>query len=58
VTVIDPDVQWTFSTEKTFSKSKNSPFEGMDLIGKAVLTFNGEEIYRDALFEPGRETFL
>lgn len=57
VTVIDPNVPWTFSTERTFSKSKNSPFEGMELTGKAVLTFNGAEIYRDALFDLGRETF-
>ncbi|MDK9707042.1 MAG: dihydroorotase [Desulforhopalus sp.] len=38
VTVIDPQKRFTFSTEKTFSLSKNSPFDGWDLQGKAVLT--------------------
>ena len=54
VCVIDPDVEWTFDRHKTFSKSKNTPFHGMALRGKAVLTFSGSEIYRDALFEDRR----
>ena len=31
------------------TKSKNTPFHGMQLKGKPVLTFSGGEIYRDAL---------
>jgi dihydroorotase len=54
VTVIDPDLEWTFDVNKTFSKSKNSPFGGQELKGKAVLTFSGGEIYRDALFRENR----
>lgn len=56
VTVIDPECQWTFDRYKTFSKSKNSPFHGMALKGKAMLTFCGGEIYRDALFPDDRYT--
>ncbi|HVL40082.1 MAG TPA: dihydroorotase [Fimbriimonadaceae bacterium] len=54
VTVIDPNVEWTFDVNKTFSKGKNSPFHGVPLKGKAMLTFSGSEIYRDALFDEGR----
>ncbi len=54
VTVIDPELEWTFDVNKTFSRSKNSPFHGSKFIGKAVLTFSGSEIYRDALFDSGR----
>jgi dihydroorotase len=54
VTVIDPDCKWTFDRSRTFSKSKNTPFHGMPLQGKAMLTFSGSEIYRDALFDEAR----
>ena len=54
VTVIDPDIEWVFDRNKTFSKSKNTPFHKMKLKGKAVLTFSGSEIYRDALFQAER----
>lgn len=54
VTVIDPDLEWTFDVNKTFSKSKNSPFHGMKLKGKSVLTFSGGEIYRDRHFDSSR----
>lgn len=50
VTVIDPDVEWIFDVNKTFSKGKNSPFHGMKLKGKTMLTFSGGEVYRDALW--------
>ena len=54
VCVIDPECEWTFDRNKTFSKSKSSPFHGMKMKGKAVLTFCGSEIYRDALFSDER----
>jgi dihydroorotase len=38
VTVIDVDRPWVFRREDSASKSKNSPFEGWALKGKAVLT--------------------
>ena len=54
VTVIDPSVEYTFDRAKTFSKSKNTPFHGFKLKGKAMLTFCGGEVYRDALFADHR----
>ena len=54
ITVIDPDIEWTFDRNKSFSKSKNTPFHKMKLRGKAMLTFSGSEIYRDALFPAER----
>jgi len=54
VAVIDPDVQWTFDVNRTFSRGKNSPFQGMKLRGKAVLTFCGSEIYRDTKLDDSR----
>jgi len=56
VTVIDPDLEWTFDRHRTFSKSKNTPFHGVELKGKTMLTFCGNEIYRDALFPEDRYT--
>jgi dihydroorotase len=38
ITVIDPEKSFNFSVEESFSKSKNSPFAGWKLQGKAVLT--------------------
>ncbi len=54
VTVIDPNIEWTFDVNRTFTKGKNSPFNGMALKGKALLTFSGSEIYRDRLFDESR----
>lgn len=54
VTVIDPEVEWTFDSQRTFSKGRNTPFQGRKFRGKAVLTFVGNEIYRDALFDSKR----
>jgi dihydroorotase len=54
VCVIDPEAEWQFDRNKTFSKSKSTPFHGMKFKGKTVLTFSGSEIYRDALFDSGR----
>ena len=38
VTVFDPDVEWIFHAEESASKSKNSPFFGWKLKGRAVAT--------------------
>lgn len=54
VAVIDPECEWVCDRNKSFSKSKNSPFHGMKLKGKTMLTFSGGEIYRDALFSENR----
>jgi dihydroorotase len=55
VTVIDPDVEWTFDVNKTFSKGKNSPFHGASFKGKALLTFSGSNIYTDQLWTARHE---
>jgi len=54
ITVIDPNVEWEFDVAKTFSKGKNSPFQGVPLQGKAILTYCGNEIYRDPGFSDER----
>jgi len=36
--VIDPDRRWTVRPEEFASRSRNTPFEGWNLEGKAVLT--------------------
>jgi dihydroorotase len=41
VTVFDPDAEWTFHVEESASKSRNSPFNGWRLKGKAVATIVG-----------------
>ncbi|MDP3481634.1 MAG: dihydroorotase [Desulfoprunum sp.] len=48
ITVIDPERVFTFSAEKSYSKGKNTPFDGWELRGKAVLTLlAGRETYND-----------
>ncbi|HMJ88251.1 MAG TPA: dihydroorotase, partial [Candidatus Acidoferrum sp.] len=44
VTVIDPDVEWTYERAGSASKSKNSPFGGWKFKGKAVFTIVGGKI--------------
>ena len=38
VTLIDPDLEWTVQKEKSFSRSRNTPFHGWELKGRAVRT--------------------
>ncbi len=38
VTVFDPDVEWIYDRRESASKSKNSPFHGWKLKGRAVAT--------------------
>jgi dihydroorotase len=38
VTLIDPDLEWTFDKEKSLSMSRNTPFHGIKLKGRAVRT--------------------
>ena len=48
VTVIDPDVDWEFRRQESASKSKNTPFEGWPMKGKAVLTIvAGKVVWRE-----------
>jgi dihydroorotase len=48
VTVFDPDREWVFGKEQTASKSRNSPFYGWRLKGKALATIvNGKTVWRE-----------
>ncbi len=48
ITVIDPNLEWTVAPEKFLSKSRNTPFAGMRLKGRAVMTIVAGEIVFDA----------
>ena len=41
VTIIDPDIEWTYDVTQSASKSRNSPFHGWRLRGRAVRTIVG-----------------
>ena len=48
MTVIDPERQFVYSEEMVVSKSRNSPFLGASLTGKAVLTIvEGAVVFDD-----------
>jgi hypothetical protein len=55
VTLIDPNLEWTFDVGRTISKGKNSPFHGTAMQGKAVWTYCGSEVYRDSRFDDQRQ---
>jgi len=43
VTLINPDLEWTVDKEASFSRSRNTPFHGWELKGRAVRTIvNGQ----------------
>lgn len=47
VTVIDPDREWVFEADRSASKSRNSPFAGWRLKGRAVATIvRGRLVWR------------
>ena len=41
ITVVDPDAKWTVSADDFHSKSKNSPYIGWELFGRASAVFVG-----------------
>jgi dihydroorotase len=48
LTILDPSRQWTFDINKSRSRSRNSPFHGWSMTGKAVATIvGGEVVYAD-----------
>jgi dihydroorotase len=48
VTVFDPDREWTFSVSDSASKSRNSPFHGWRLKGRAVTSIvAGKIVWRE-----------
>jgi len=44
VTIIDPTVKWTINADEFKSKSRNCPFDGWKVTGRAVCTIVGGEI--------------
>ncbi len=47
VTLIDPDLEWTVSVDQFQSASRNSPFDGWKLKGRAVRTIvRGETVWK------------
>jgi len=52
VTVLDVAAPWTVDPAAFFSKSRNTPFAGRTLTGRAVLTLVGGKIVHDAAPSP------
>ena len=47
VTIFDPKKRWTFEAAQSRSKSRNTPFDGWQLMGKIVATIvGGRVVYR------------
>jgi len=44
VTIIDPAIEWTVDTKQFKSKSRNSPFNGWQVKGRAITTIVGGKI--------------
>lgn len=47
VTIIDPDKEWVVNVNNLKSKSKNTPYAGWKMKGKAVMTIVGGRIVHD-----------
>ncbi len=46
VSVLDPDRNWVYDPAKGYSKSRNSPWAGQEMVGRPVATFvNGALVY-------------
>jgi dihydroorotase len=41
ITLIDPNLEWAYRKEDSFSRSRNTPFDGWELKGRAVRTIVG-----------------
>lgn len=47
ITILDPDLNWTYKVSESKSKSKNSPFDSWNFTGAAVATIvGGKLVYR------------
>ncbi|MGB7925990.1 MAG: dihydroorotase [Pyrinomonadaceae bacterium] len=55
VTILDPDLSWTFEAARSKSKSRNTPFDGWTMRGAAVATVvAGRVVYRHPQFGSAR----
>jgi len=56
VTVFDPTARWTVDATRFASKGRNSPYNGMTLVGRAACTIvAGSVVYRSGMPVRGRE---
>jgi dihydroorotase len=56
VTIIDPEMRWTFDVTRSKSKSRNTPFNGWTMRGAAVATIvAGRIVYRHPQFDRRKE---
>ena len=47
ITIIDPEMKWTYNVANSRSRSRNSPFDGWDFTGASVATIvGGRVVYR------------
>jgi dihydroorotase len=44
VTILDPEAAWRVDSEKFFSKARNCPWDGQELIGRASATIVGGRV--------------
>lgn len=44
ITIVDPELKWTYSNADSRSKSRNCPFDGREFTGRAVATIVGGKI--------------
>ncbi|MDR1608700.1 MAG: dihydroorotase [Deltaproteobacteria bacterium] len=44
ITIVDPNLEFTYEAQQGFSKSHNTPFDGRKFQGRAVITIVGGEI--------------
>ena len=48
LTILDPELSWKVDARRFKSQSRNSPFDGMVLRGKAVGIIHGKELWMDS----------
>jgi dihydroorotase len=48
LTLFSPNEKWVFTEESNRSKSKNSPWLGKGIVGKAKAVFNNSKHWMDA----------
>jgi dihydroorotase len=49
VVVFDPEARWQLRAQELASKSKNTPFDGYEMLGRVVATVvDGKVVYEEA----------
>jgi dihydroorotase len=52
ITLLDPDLRWTYSASSSMSKSRNTPFDGWSFTGAAVATIvGGKVVFKRQIFD-------